>query len=169
MSFTRQQYINTLTSACWSTRFLPPRGLSGPPLWRVRGPVGLPLSSSRPFFPGGGRPLRSGLLALRSGLSWVMGLSPPRSILLHTPRGAPASEKESGGSRSDRMSSCVCESPLQLKGAHGGICSELTSTSAALCVEWFLSNTFKGCKKIYHIVVMLSFFPRSQSHSHMES
>lgn len=76
---------------------LPPSGLNGAPLWRIRGPVGLPLSSNRPFFPGGGRLLRSGLPALRSGLSWVMGLSPPLSILLHTPRGAPASEKESGG------------------------------------------------------------------------
>lgn len=78
-----------------STFGIPPRGLSGAPLWRMRGPVGLPLSSNRPFFPGGGRPLRSGLPPLRSGLSWVMGLSPPRSILLHTPRGAPARENES--------------------------------------------------------------------------
>ena len=83
------------SSTCVSTSGIPPRGLSGAPLWRVRGPVGLPLSSNRPFFPGGGRPLRSGLPPLRSGLSWVMGLSPPRSILLHTPRGAPARENES--------------------------------------------------------------------------
>lgn len=81
--------------ASWSIWALPPRGLSGAPLWRIRGPVGLPLSSNRPFFPGGGRPLRSGLPPLCSGLSWVMGLSPPRSILLQAPRGSPARENES--------------------------------------------------------------------------
>lgn len=62
---------------------------------RMRGPVGLPLSSRRLFFPGGGRPPRSGLPPLVSGLSWVMGLSPPLSILLQIPRGVPARENES--------------------------------------------------------------------------
>lgn len=72
---------------------IPPRALCGAPLWRLRGPVGLPFSSRRLIFPGGG-PLRSGLVAVRrSGLSRRRGLSPPpRSIPLHTAGGTPARE-----------------------------------------------------------------------------
>ncbi len=62
---------------------LPLKGLCGAPLWRLRWPVGLPLSSRRPIF-GGGPPISGLLLPRRSGLSRKRGLSPPpRSIPLH--------------------------------------------------------------------------------------
>lgn len=69
---------------------LPLRGLCGAPLWRLRWPVGLPLSSRRPSFCGG-QPMSGLLLPRRSGLSRSRGLSPPpRSIPLHTTGGTPA-------------------------------------------------------------------------------
>lgn len=83
---------------------VPPRALCGAPLWRLRGPVGLPFSSRRLIFPGGA-PLKSGLVAVRrSGLSLKRGLSPPpRSIPLHTAGGTPAREYgPDGGTEMDR-------------------------------------------------------------------